>query len=145
MQTRNKTIKTFLRFALSIGFLSAVADRFGFWKAELSAWGSWTNFLEYTQLINPWIPDVLIASIGSIATIAEIAFAICLLLGFKTELVAKLSGILLLIFAVSMTLSTGVKGALDYSVFTASAAAFALSLFKEKHLELDTLFIKKEN
>ncbi|WP_298755006.1 DoxX family protein [uncultured Psychroserpens sp.] len=145
MKTRSKTIKLFLRFALSIGFLSAVADRFGFWKTELSAWGSWTNFLEYTQLINSWIPDALIALIGSIATIAEIAFAICLILGFKTELVAKLSGILLLIFAVSMTLSTGVKGALDYSVFTASAAAFALSLFKEKHLELDTFFIKKED
>ena len=36
-----------------------------------------------------------------------------------------------------MTFSTGIKGAFDFSVFTASAGAFALSLMKEKYLELD--------
>jgi len=35
-----------------------------------------------------------------------------------------------------MTFSTGIKSAFDYSVFTASAAAFALSLLKTKFLEL---------
>ena len=39
-----------------------------------------------------------------------------------------------------MTFSTGIKGVLDYSVFTASAGAFALSIIKEKYLELDVLF-----
>jgi thiosulfate dehydrogenase (quinone) large subunit len=38
-----------------------------------------------------------------------------------------------------MTFSRGIKAPLDYSVFTASAAAFALSLIKEKFLELDSL------
>lgn len=134
-----KAVKIFLRLAIAISFLSAVADRFGMWPQDISVWGHWKGFLEYTQIINPWIPNNLIASVGILATSAEILFALCLLLGFKTELVAKLSGFLLLLFALSMTFSTGIKGAFDYSVFSASAGAFALSLMKEKYLEVDNL------
>jgi len=133
-------IKLFLRLALGMGFLSAVADRFGFWSPEISAWGNWNNFLEYTELINPWFPENLISALGIIATGLEIVFSICLILGYKTELFAKLSGWLLLLFAISMWFSTGIKGALDYSVFTASAAAFALSTMKQKYLEIDNIF-----
>ena len=139
-----KIIKLFLRLAISTGFLSAVADRFGWWNETVSVWGNWDNFLEYTQLINPWFPNSIIQTIGFIVTAAEIIFAVFLIVGFKTELFAKLSGFLLLIFAFSMTFSTGIKGAFDYSVFTASAAAFALSLMKEKYLELDSLISKTE-
>ncbi len=126
----NKFIRLFLRLALAAGFLSAVADRFGLWPSEISVWGDWQSFLAYTGLLNPWFPTSLIPAIGVIATAAEIVFAVCLILGFKTELFAKLSGILLLIFGLSMTFSTGVKGAFDYSVFAAAAAAFALSALK---------------
>jgi thiosulfate dehydrogenase [quinone] large subunit len=138
----NNIIKLFLRLAISSGFLSAVADRFGLWPKEISVWGDWNNFLEYTQIINPWFPNSMVSIIGIIVTIAEIVFAICLIVGFKTELFAKLSGFLLLLFALSMALSTGIKGALDYSVFGASAGAFALSFMKEKYLELDHLISK---
>ena len=134
-----KLIKLFLRLAISFGFLSAVADRFGWWGKEISVWGSWDSFLQYTAVLNPWFPESMIPAIGGIATGAEIIFAVCLILGFKTELFARLSGILLLVFALSMTLSTGIKGAFDYSVFSASAGAFALSLMKEKYGELDSL------
>ncbi len=137
-----KTVKIFLRIAISVGFLSAVADRFGMWNKDYTVWGNWNSFLEYTELINPWFPKSMISILGTIATSAEIVFAVCLLIGYKTELFAKLSGILLLVFAISMTFSTGIKGALDFSVFTASAGAFALSLLKEKYFELDNL-IKK--
>lgn len=137
-----RIIKLFLRFAIAFGFLSAVADRFGIWSKEVSAWGNWDSFVSYTEVINPWFPGFAISTIAIIATAAEIIFALCLLVGFKTELFAKLSGLLLLIFALSMTFSTGIKGVFDYSVFSASAGAFALSTMKEKYLELDTL-IKK--
>jgi len=140
-----KIIKVFLRFAIATAFLSAVADRFGMWSKEVSVWGNWNSFLEYTQIINPWFPDSMISIAGVIATTAEIIFAICLIIGFKTELFAKLSGFLLLLFALSMTFSTGIKGAFDFSVFSASAGAFALSLMKEKYLELDNLISKSKN
>ncbi len=137
-----KIIKVFLRLALAFGFLSAVADRFGLWGKDLSTWGNWDSFLQYTALINPWFPNSMISIIAFIATALEVIFAICLIIGLKTEGVAKWSGMLLLVFALSMTFSTGIKGAFDYSVFSAAAGAFALSLMKEKYLELDNLINK---
>ncbi|RIV45918.1 DoxX family membrane protein [Flagellimonas pelagia] len=142
---KNKYVKLFLRLALAGSFLSAVADRFGIWSPEISVWGNWENFLAYTGLINPWMPQSFKPTLGILATAAEIVFAIFLLIGFKTELFAKLSGILLLLFAISMTFSTGIKGAFDYSVFSAAGCAFALSLMKEKYWELDSLIFKMEN
>lgn len=139
-----KTIKLFLRLAISAGFLSASADRFGLWPENVSAWGDWNSFLEYTEILNPWFPISFIPTLAIVATAAEIIFALFLLVGYKTELIARLSGILLLLFALSMTFSTGIKGVFDYSVYTASAAAFALSLMKVKYLEFDS-YIKKKN
>lgn len=139
-----KFIKLFLRLAIGIGFLSAVADRFGLWPAEISAWGNWENFLAYTEVLNPLIPKMLIPTFGIIATAAELLFGICLVIGFKTEMFAKLSGALMLLFALAITFSTGIKGAFDYSVFAASAGAFALSTMNEKYLELDLLFSKND-
>lgn len=134
---KEKIIKLFLRLGLAAGFLSAVADRFGLWLKEVSVWGNWDAFLAYTQILNPWFPESFIPALAIIATAAEVVFAICLIIGFKTKLFAQLSGLLLLIFALSMTFSIGIKNPLDYSVFSASAAAFALSLMKTKFLELD--------
>lgn len=139
-----KFIKIFLRLAISIGFLSAVADRIGWWSPEISVWGNWHSFVEYTAFINPWFPKAMIPVLASLATVLEVVFAVCLIVGFKTELFARLSGILLLIFALSMTFSSGIKGAFDFSVFSASAGAFALGLMKEKFLELDNLIWKSK-
>ena len=132
MRIEVKIIKLFLRLSIGIGFLSAVADRFGFWSKEVSAWGNWENFLAYTQSLNPWVPQAFIPFIGWLSTLLEIVFGLSLIVGFKTSLLAKLSGWLLLIFALSMAFTRGIKAPLDYSVFTASAAAFGLSLLKEK-------------
>jgi uncharacterized membrane protein YphA (DoxX/SURF4 family) len=140
MHTR--LLKLFLRFGIAAGFLSAVADRLGFWPQEVSAWGNWESFLAYTALINPWAPDALIPAVGIIATAAETILGICLLLGFRTALAAKASGFLMLGFALAIAFSTGIKGTFDYSVFAASGAAFALGTMKEKYLELDLLLIK---
>lgn len=141
---KNKTIKLFLRMAIAAGFLSAVADRFGYWSKDLSVWGNWDAFLDYTQFINPWMPASMIPTVGIAVTVAEIVFAFFLIIGLRTELTAKLSGWLLLIFALSMTFSTNIKGALDFSVFTASAAAFALGCMTEKYFEVDTVIAKSK-
>lgn len=131
-----KIIKLFLRIAIALGFLSAVADRFGFWAKDVSAWGNWDSFLEYTQLINPWMPSTLVLIVGTVVTVIEIVCAISLLIGFKVEIFAKISGFLLLIFALAMITSTGIKGVFDYSVLSATAGAFALSQLKDKYLEI---------
>ncbi|WP_109435203.1 MULTISPECIES: DoxX family protein [Aquimarina] len=138
-------IKLFIRVSIAIGFLSAVADRFGMWPKEKSAWGNWSSFIEYTKLLNPWIPENFINFTGIVATATEIILAIFLLIGFKTSLSGKLSGFLILIFGVAMTITTGIKAPLDYSVFSAAAAGFGLSLINEKYLEIDMLFDKKNS
>jgi thiosulfate dehydrogenase (quinone) large subunit len=139
-----RIIKLFLRFSIAAGFLSAVADRFGWWSPTVSVWGNWSSFLDYTRLINPWFPDGLISVVGAVASVAEVLFALFLLIGLRTELFASLSGFLLLAFGLAMTFSTGIKGAFDYSVFSASAGAFALGLMKEKYLEVDSLIAKQK-
>lgn len=139
-----KYIKVFLRLSIAIGFLSAVADRFGLYAKEISAWGNWQAFVDYTQQMNPWFPEIMIPVLAILATALEIVFAINLLIGFKTEFTAKLSGFLVLIFGISMTAAFGIKPALDYAVFGVSAAAFGLSTLKDKYIEIDS-FISKEN
>lgn len=138
-------IKLFLRLAIACGFLSAVADRFGMYNPNSSTWGNWDSFLEFTQMINPWFPESIIPALGVLATAGEIVFALFLIVGFKTELFAKLSGYLLLLFALSMTFSLGIKSAFDYSVFAAAAGAFALSLMTNKYLEVDSLISNRKS
>ena len=134
-----KYIKLFLRLAVSTAMLSAVADRFGLWAAKISVWGNMDNFLRHTQSILPYFPTSLANAGGSIVTILEIAFSVCLLLGFKTELVAKLSGALIACFGLAMFTSMGLKATFDYSVWNAVGACFAISCLKEKHWEIDSV------
>lgn len=130
----------FLRLAISFAFLSAVADRFGLWGpsgAEGVAWGNFESFTTYTALLSPFnlnssIGFVLISTMAVIATILEVAFGILLLTGVMLEKTALGSGILLLLFGLSMTFFLGPKPAQDYSVFSASAAAFALYSLSRK-------------
>jgi len=127
MNIKLKWIIYFLRFSLALGFLSAVADRFGFWPQEISAWGNWSSFVEYTGVLNPWAPIGVVPFVAILATVLEILLGILLLVGYKLKWVAQASGILLLLFALAMIITSGIKAPLDYSVLTAAAAAFALA------------------
>ena len=125
--------------AVSTAMLSAVADRFGLWAAKISVWGNMDNFLQYTQSILPYFPTSLANAGGWIVTLLEMVFSVCLLLGFKTELVAKLSGALIACFGLAMFTSVGLKATFDYSVWNAVGACFAISCMKEKHWEIDNV------
>lgn len=131
----------FLRFAIAVTMLSAVADRFGFW-GENSAWGNWENFEKYTKQLTFFLPEILSTFSAYTATFLEIIFPLMLIFGFKTKIAAYGTGFLLLIFALSMTIALGIKAPLDYSVWVGSAAAFLLATQKEYFFSIDTL-IKK--
>ena len=49
------------------------------------------------------------------------------LLGWRTRMAALLSGVLLLLFALTMTVALGIKAPLDASVFSAAGGAFLLA------------------
>lgn len=116
--------------ALGVGFLSAVADRFGLWGAAGArnvAWGDFGHFLAYTAKVNPYLSASLVPALGWLVTACEIVLGVALIAGVRMRAAAVLSGLLLLAFAIGMTIGTGVKTALDASVFAASAGAFLLA------------------
>lgn len=118
--------RIFLRIAIAVTMLSAVADRFGFWGAQ-SGWGNWQNFEKYTTELTFFLPGILSKFSAYAATFFEIVFSVMLISGFRTREAAIGTGVLLMIFALSMTISLGVKAPLDYSVWVGSAAAFFLA------------------
>ncbi len=89
--------------------------------------------------LHPWAPAVLIPAIVWIVTLTETCLAAALIVGLWTRGAALGSGVLLLLFALGMTVGTGVKSALNASVFSASAAAFALSTWRAYVWSIDAL------
>jgi putative oxidoreductase len=77
-------------------------------------------------MVNSFMPARSIPVLAWLATIAETTFGISLILGIYKRAIALGSAILLLLFATAMAISFGIKAPLDYSVFSASAAAFLL-------------------
>ena len=143
-KTRNGTLATFssvfLRFALGISFLSAVADRFGLWGAYGNpnvAWGNYSLFLNYTAKLNWFLPAAMIPALALISTAAETILGLLLVLGWKTRITALLSGVLLIIFALTMTMALGVKAPLDASVFSAAGGSLLLATCANFPFSLD--------
>ena len=136
-----------LRLALGFSFLSAVADRFGLWGAYGEpnvAWGSFGRFVAYTGQLSWFAPKATIPALAIAATCVETLLGILLVLGWQTRIAALSSGVLLLLFAVSMTGATGIKAPLDYSVFSAMGGAFLLASCTEYPFSIDRLRRKSQ-
>jgi uncharacterized membrane protein YphA (DoxX/SURF4 family) len=146
MNTRSTGLATFssvfLRLASGISFLSAVADRFGLWGAYGQpnvAWGNYARFVDYTAKLNWFLPAAAIPTLAMIATVAETVFGLLLIVGWKTRITALLSGGLLTIFAVVMTVSLGLKAPLNFSVFSAAGGALLLGMCADFKFSVDEL------
>ena len=130
----------FLRLALGVSFLSAVADRFGLWGAYGQpnvSWGDYARFLAYTAKLNWYLPASMLPLAAALATAAETLFGLFLVVGWKTRITALLSGILLIVFALAMTVSLGVHAPLSFSVFSAAGGALLLAACEAFPLSLD--------
>ena len=120
-----------------------MADRFGLSGppgARNVAWGDFVHFTQYTAKLNPWAPAALVPVLAWAATAAELVLGVALIAGLYTREAAFASAVLLLVFAFGMTIGTGVKSALNASVFSAAAAGFALSLLGPGPWSLDGLW-----
>ncbi len=71
------------------------------------AWGSFEPFLIYTGELVPFLPARMIPVAGWTATVLEVVLAVGLLVGLRLRVVAFASGLLLLMFAVTMTTAHG--------------------------------------
>jgi putative oxidoreductase len=116
----------YARFALGAAFLSAVADRFGLW-GKYGGWGNFAKFTEYTRQVNSFLPAFVIPFLAWAATVAELSLGIALIIGIWPRWAAFGAATLLLLFGTAMAISFGIKSPLDYSVFSASAAALLLA------------------
>ena len=140
-----KFSSVFLRLALGISFLSAVADRFGLCGAYGQpnvAWGNYARFVDYTAKLNPFLPVALIPALAALSTTAEALFGLLLVIGWKTRITSLLSGALLAAFALAMTLALGVKAPLNYSVFSAAGGALLLGTCEQFPFSLDGLLAR---
>jgi uncharacterized membrane protein YphA (DoxX/SURF4 family) len=131
-----------LRLALGTAFLSAVADRFGLWGAYGQpnvSWGNYARFVAYTAKLNWFLPAAVFPAVALIATVAEIIFGLLLIVGWKTRVTALLSGVLMILFPLAMTMALGVKAPLNLSVFSAAGGALLLSTCASYPFSMDEL------
>ena len=117
----------YARATLGIGFLSGIADRFGLWRGKNAGYGNFDGFIQYTAKVNSFMPASSILFLAWAATIAELVLGILLLMGIWLRWTALASALLLILFGTAMAISFGPKSPLDYSVFSASAAALLLA------------------
>ncbi len=122
----------YLRLALGASFLSGIADRFGLYTGRNVGYGNFAGFVEYTAKVNSFMPASTIPFLAWAATVLEFSFGLALVLGIWLRWAALGSSALLLLFAIAMAISFGIKSPLDYSVFSASAGALALAFHEFK-------------
>jgi putative oxidoreductase len=130
-QTLQRLGLLYARIALGAAFLSGIADRFGLYRGRNVGYGNFDGFLDYTAKVNSFMPAATIPFLAWAATAAELFLGIALILGIWPRWVALASALLLVLFGTAMAISFGIKSPLDYSVFSASAAAVLLALFQD--------------
>jgi uncharacterized membrane protein YphA (DoxX/SURF4 family) len=136
-----------LRFALGLTFLYSVGDRFGLWGPPRTRgvnWGNFQHFSQYTGKITAFMPHSWTGIAAWGANVLE-SFGICLVLGLGIRPAALGSGVLLAIFALSMTATTGLGSALTLSVFSASAGAFLLAHAPPDSISVDSFITRMES
>jgi uncharacterized membrane protein YphA (DoxX/SURF4 family) len=147
MKTRRTTlIQLFLRLSIALCYLSAVADRLGLWGPAGTkgvSWGNWENFVAYSHTLNAFASPLMNNLLAIMASILEIILPVLLLVGYQIRRAAAASGVLLSTFALAMTFGLGAKAPLDYSVWTAAAASFALSIWPKYRYSIDDAIVKR--
>jgi drug/metabolite transporter (DMT)-like permease len=93
---------------------------------ERTAWGNYRAFLDYAETLLPIFPSAIASVLATVATVLEVLFSGLLLAGLQLRWTALGSALLLGLFGLCMTLTGGPKPALDFSVWSAAAAALLL-------------------
>jgi len=117
----------YARVALGAAFLSGIADRFGLWGKGVG-YGDFAHFRQYAAEVNSFMPAFTIPFLAWAATAAELLLGLALIIGVWPRWVALGSAGLLFLFGLAMAISFGLKSPLDYSAFSAAAAALLLAL-----------------
>src|SRR4051794_5595844 len=126
---RTRVVRVALRVSLAAAFLSAVADRFGWWEPlGQGSWGSMSAFAAYTHQLVPFASGRLLTVIVWAATATEATVGVLLLTGWRPKLVGAATCLVLVIFGTAMAVSLGMESPLSYSVFSAASGAAAYAI-----------------
>ncbi|SDF26325.1 DoxX protein [Mucilaginibacter pineti] len=137
-----------LRLALGIGFILPTLDRLGFMGPPGSpkvAWGDWSHFVNYTNVLVPFVSRGVAQMLAFLATAAEALFGVTLIIGFKVKWMALGSAIITLTFAVSMMFALGLLAPFSYPVFVFTGGALVLSGLGEYQWSFDELIAKNND
>jgi uncharacterized membrane protein YphA (DoxX/SURF4 family) len=126
---RIRIVRIALRLSLAAAFLSAVADRFGWWEPfGQGSWGSMDAFTDYAHQLVPFASGWLLTVIVWAATATEATLGLLLLTGWRPKLVGAATCLVLIVFGTAMAISLGAESPLGYSVFSAASAAAAYAV-----------------
>jgi uncharacterized membrane protein YphA (DoxX/SURF4 family) len=121
----------YARVALGAAFLSAVAARFGLWEGACDL-THFAKFLEYAGQVLSFLPKAAVPFFAWTATVCETSLGILLIFGLWLQWTGLAAALLLAMFGTAMAISLGLESPMDYSVFSASAAAVLLALHSQK-------------
>jgi uncharacterized membrane protein YphA (DoxX/SURF4 family) len=122
-------VRIALRLSLGTAFLSAVADRFGWWAPfGQGSWGSIGAYADYVHQLVPFASGWVLTVFVWAATAAESTVGVLLLTGCWPRLVGAAACLVLIVFGTAMAISLGVASPLSYSVFSAASAAAAYAI-----------------
>ncbi len=121
----------YARVALGTAFLSAVASRFGLWDGACDL-KHFAKFLEYAGEVLSFLPRAAIPFFAWTATVCETSLGILLIGGLWLPWTGLASAFLLAMFGTAMAISFGLESPMDYSVFSASAAAVLLAVYSQQ-------------
>lgn len=128
-----RIVQIALRWSLATAFLSAVADRLGWWAPfEQGSWGSMGAFADYAHQLVPFASGWLLTAIVWGATATETTLGVLLLVGWRPRLVGAATCLVLMVFGIAMAVSLGLESPLSYSVFSAASAAAAYTVIDPK-------------
>jgi uncharacterized membrane protein YphA (DoxX/SURF4 family) len=89
---RIRVVGIALRVSLAAGFLSSVADRFGWWAPfGQGNWGSMGPFADYAHQLVPFASGWLLTVIVWGATASEATLGVLLLVGGQNSLARRLA------------------------------------------------------
>ena len=126
---RIRIVRIALRVSLAAAFLSAVADRFGWWAPfGQGSWGSMGAFADYAHQLVPFASDWFMTVIVWGATATEATLGVLLLVGWRPKLVGAASCLALGVFGIAMAVSLGMESSLSYIIFSAASAAAAYAI-----------------
>lgn len=104
---------------LALDFAGAVADRFGVWGPSGTpgvSWGSWPEFVTYTQVLLGGAAAPVAVAAAVAATGVEVVLAISLMSGYQRRWTGKAAAGLLAIYLVAMALAIGLDEVATYAV-----------------------------